>query len=91
MYDLLKDNEVNDITKRSLIEDFDKIFSLDLLKEESKDIDSGLEKEIEEKIKERAEAKKNKDFTLADSIRDELLAKGVKLIDSREGTTYELI
>ena len=91
MYDLLKDNDVNDITKRSLIEDFDKVFSLDLLKEESKDIDSNLEKEIEEKIKARAEAKKNKDFALADSIRDELLSKGVKLIDSREGTTYELI
>ena len=91
MYDLLKDNDVNDITKRSLIEDFDKVFSLDLLKEESKDIDSNLEKEIEEKIKSRAEAKKNKDFALADSIRDELLSKGVKLIDSREGTTYELI
>ena len=91
MYDLLKDNEVNDVTKRSLIEDFDKVFSLDLLKEESIDIDSDLEKEIEEKIKQRAEAKRNKDFALADSIRDELLAKGVKLIDSREGTTYELI
>ena len=91
MYDLLKDNDVNDVTKRSLIEDFDRVFSLDLLKEESKNIDSDLEKEIEEKIKERAEAKKNKDFALADSIRDELLEKGIKLIDSREGTTYELI
>ena len=91
MYNLLKDTEVNDITKRSLIEDFDKVFSLDLLKEESIDIDSDLEKEIEGKIKERAEAKKNKDFAKADAIRDELLSKGVKLIDSREGTTYELI
>ena len=33
----------------------------------------------------------NKDFATADSIRDELLAKGIKLIDTREGTTYELI
>ena len=91
MYNLLKDTEVNDITKRSLIEDFDKVFSLDLLKEESIDLDSDLEKEIKDKIKERAEAKKNKDFAKADAIRDELLSKGVKLIDSREGTTYELI
>ena len=43
------------------------------------------------KIEERKEAKKNKDFAKADSIRDELLAKGIKLIDTREGTTYELI
>ncbi len=91
MYDLLKDNEVNDKTKRDLIADFDQVFSLDLLKEEEKQIDDELEKEIAEKIKERLEAKKNKDFALADKIRDNLLAKGVKLVDTREGTTYELL
>jgi cysteinyl-tRNA synthetase len=37
-------------------------------------------------IKARDEAKKRKDFEMADSIRDELLKKGIKLIDSREGT-----
>ena len=36
-------------------------------------------------------ARKNKDFAKADKIRDELLEKGIKLIDSREGTTYELV
>mgnify|MGYP007045708598 CR=1 FL=1 len=46
---------------------------------------------IKEKIKERSDAKKNKDFAKADSIRDELLDKGIKLIDTREGTTYELL
>ena len=91
IYDLLKDNELNDITKRSLIEDFDKVLSLDLLKEDIKKIDSDLEKFIQEKIAERVAAKKNKDFALADSIRDELIDKGVKLIDTREGTTYELL
>ncbi len=42
-------------------------------------------------IDKRKEAKANKDFAKADSIRDELLEKGIKLIDSREGTTYEMI
>ena len=46
---------------------------------------------IQEKIVERKEAKKNKDFATADKIRDELLEQGIKLIDTREGTTYELI
>ena len=91
IYDLLKDNELNDITKRSLIEDFDKVLSLDLLKEDIKKMDSDLEKFIQEKIAERVAAKKNKDFALADSIRDELIDKGVKLIDTSEGTTYELL
>lgn len=46
---------------------------------------------INEQIKLRNEAKKNKDFAAADKIRDELLEKGIRLIDTREGTTYEVI
>ena len=41
-----------------------------------------------EKIK---EAKQNKDFALADSIRNELLEKGIVLKDTREGTIFEVI
>ena len=88
LYKLLKD-EVNNKTKLYLIERFDSVLSLDLLKEE--DTDNDLVEYIEEKIKERNEAKKNKDFTLADKIRDELKEKGIILKDGREGTTYEII
>ncbi len=91
LYDLLKDNEVNGTTKLYLVGEFDKVLSLDLLKEEVKEVDSALEAEILSKIEERKEAKKNKDFAKADAIRDELLAKGIKLLDTREGTTYEFI
>ncbi len=91
LYDVLKDNNLNDKTKRLLVEDFDTVLSLDLLKEEFKEVDSTLEEKILKKIEERKEAKKNKDFALADKIRDDLLAEGVKLIDTREGTTYELV
>ena len=55
------------------------------------EIDEDLEKEILAKIEERNQAKKDKDYAKADKIRNELLEKGIKLIDSREGTTYELI
>jgi cysteinyl-tRNA synthetase len=88
IYDLLK-SDTNDFTKRALIEDFDKVLSLDLLKEEEKK--SVDEEYIQEKINERREAKANKDFALADKIRDELLSEGIKLIDTREGTTYEIV
>ena len=94
VYDVLKDNELTDFTKLYLIEDFDKVLSLDLFKEEIVTetlVDEDLEKYILEKIEERKEAKQNKDFAKADSIRDELLSKGIKLVDSREGTTYEMI
>lgn len=91
VYDVLKYDAITDVTKFKIIEDFDKVLSLDLTKGKEKTIDPVLEEEILNKIKERAEAKKNKDFAVADKIRDDLLLKGVKLIDSREGTTYELI
>ena len=89
---LLKDMDMNHKTKRLLIEDFDKVLSLDLLKEfDERVIDKDYEKMIFDKIEERAIAKKNKDFAKADQIRDELYNQGVQLIDSREGTTYELV
>ncbi|MBQ2642694.1 MAG: cysteine--tRNA ligase [Eubacterium sp.] len=48
----------------------------------------GDEEYIKEMIAKRAEAKKNKDFALADQIRDELDAKGIELEDTREGTKW---
>ena len=91
IYDVLKDNELNDKTKLELINSFDKVFSLDLVNSKEEDIDKDLEEYINSKIEERTEAKKNKDYALADSIRDELLEKGIKLIDTKDGTTYEVI
>ncbi len=90
LYDVLKDDELSDFTKLYLIDDFDKVLSLGLIEEE-KEVSEELEEMILAKIEERNIAKKNKDYALADKIRDELFEKGVKLIDSREGTTYELI
>ena len=88
LYKLLKDNEVNDITKLELIKNFDKVLSLDLVQE--KNIDNDLINYIDEKINERNQAKKDKDYQKADSIREELLSKGIIIKDTREGTIYEL-
>ena len=91
LYDVLKDNELSDFTKLYLIEDFDKVLSLDLIYEDENIISDETESMILKKIEERNIAKKNKDYETADKIRDELFDKGIKLIDSRDGTTYEII
>ena len=86
-YSLLKDETVNGTTKIELIRSFDRVLALDLLKkDEAKREDHDL---IMKLIEKRNNAKKSKDYELADSIRDELYSKGIKLIDTREGTTYE--
>ena len=90
LYDVLKDDNLPDFSKLYLVDKFDQVLSLNLI-EEDKEIDEDFEKEILAKIEERNNAKKEKNYALADQIRDELLEKGVKLIDSREGTTYEMI
>jgi cysteinyl-tRNA synthetase len=98
LYDLLK-ADVNDKTKLELIKDFDYVLSLQLLENgkalaetvENTGVDAELESFILAKIEERAAAKKAKDFATADAIREELLAKGVAIKDTREGVKWELI
>ena len=87
LYDVLKSN-LNNKTKLFLVEEFDKVLSLDLLKEDK--IDEELEKYILEKIEERNVAKKNKDYSKADNIREELESRGILISDTREGTSYQL-
>lgn len=53
---------------------------------------SGITEEyITSQISARIEAKKNKDYALADKIRDDLKASGVSLEDSPTGTTWKLV
>lgn len=93
LYDVLK-AEMNGSTKRAIIADYDRVLSLDLLKEETADVanddvDAELVAFVEGKIAERKEAKANKDFAKADAIRAELLDKGIVIEDTREGVKWK--
>ena len=46
--------------------------------------------QVEDLIKKRDEARKNKDFSSSDKFRDELTEMGVILLDSPEGTVWEM-
>jgi len=87
LYDLIKDTSVNGTTKLELIKSFDKVFSLNLIKEK---VVSDKHDYIMQKIEERKNAKSNKNFELADKIRNDLLSEGIILVDTREGTTYKM-
>ncbi len=90
IYDLLK-SDISDATKLKLISDFDKVLSLSLLTKDVNNIDEELEKYILTKIDERKVAKQNKDYQKADAIRNELLEKNIKLIDTKDDTLYEIM
>lgn len=92
VYDVLK-SDISDSTKLYLIEKFDTVLSLGLIKDdEEKDnnknnIDTT---EIEELIAKRSEARKNKDWSTADAIRDELKARNIILEDTPDGIKWHI-
>lgn len=90
IHDLLKE-DCSDSTKIALIKQFDTVLSLDLLNKKETEIDKDLEAYIKEMIDKRNLAKKDRNFALADQIREELKEKGILIKDTREGTIYELI
>lgn len=93
IYDVLKAN-ISDATKIYLLNDFDKVLSLDLVKtanklkeEKNSSVDTA---KVEELIKKRTEARANKDWATADAIRDELNAMNVLLKDTPDGITWSV-
>lgn len=86
LYDLIKDEMVNGHTKLDLIRNFDKVLSLNLIEEKVIREDHEA---IMKLIEARNKAKEKKDYELADSIRNDLLSKGIVLVDTREGTIYK--
>lgn len=89
LYDVLKSDLINS-QKRFLVSSFDSVLSLNLLLAKKEKVDSSLEEYIQEKIEQRNQAKKERDYETADKIREELLSKGIVIKDTREGTIYEV-
>ncbi|MCQ1531180.1 cysteine--tRNA ligase [Lutispora saccharofermentans] len=89
--EVIKSDILNNREKIYLIEDFDKVFSLNLTAaEEINDSDNIDEEYIEALILERNKARKEKDWAKADEIRNTLLENNIELIDSKDGTTWKV-
>src|SRR5574344_51056 len=78
----VNENSTKEFAKK-VLDEFNELISV--LNIVNKKQDDMLDEEIEALIQKRTEAKKNRDFKLADEIRDELLEKGIILEDTRQG------
>ena len=96
LYDALK-ADATPATKLSAVKDFESVLQLGLIEAAEKlnaakalDLSDPFTAEIVKAIEARAEAKKAKNYAEADRIRAELAAKGVELIDTKDGTTFKI-
>jgi len=91
LYDVMK-SKANAATKLALINDFDKVLGLDLIAnaklflEESANASADIPAEVMELVEQRKEARKAKDFALADEIRDKIASLGYEVKETRQGT-----
>ncbi len=91
LFNVLKADDIQNAEKIKLVEDFEQVLSLGLMKDDETEIHDDLAGYVEEMIQKRQDAKKNKDYQLADAIRAELLEKGIALEDTRQGVNWKRI
>ncbi len=72
------------------IYDFDKVLSLDL-EASVEDVGLDIPEEILKLVERREEARRGKDFELADSIRGQIGDMGYMVVDSADGFNIEKI
>lgn len=93
LYDVLK-ADCNSATKLALIAEFDKVLSLGIISEAEK-LSAGSDDEIPAEVmalvEQRKEARKNKDFALADELRARIGELGYAVEETRQGTNIKKI
>ena len=89
VYNVLK-SDANAKTKLALIEDFDKVLSLDLIAKaeqlKAKSEQEDIPDEIMQLVEQRQQARKAKDFAQADALRDKIAELGYVVEETRQGT-----
>lgn len=92
VWNLLKDADVNTEEKIKLIEKFDKVFALDIIKSAilKNEENSNIPEEIIKLIGERNIARLNKDWNQSDSIREKIKELGYLVEDSSDGHSSKI-
>lgn len=91
IYDVLK-SKANGATKLALIAKFDEVLGLDLianakeLAENAGSASADIPSEVLELVEQRKAARKDKNFALADELRDKIAALGYEVKETRQGT-----
>ena len=96
LHDVLK-SKANASTKLNLIAEFDKVLGLDLIKKATEkanaanEASSDIPAEVMELVEQRKAARKDKNFALADELRDKIAALGYEVKETRQGTEINQI
>ncbi len=85
---LEKDESISPMTKANIFEKLDEFFSLGIMRGDKK---VELSDDAQKLLDARNQARQNKDFKLSDQLRDELALLKIKVSDSPEGQSWEVI
>ncbi len=91
LWEMIRDESISADDRLSAVYDFDKVVGLQLDKIEEKERDSEIPEEIIQLSERRIEAKKNKDFKLADELRATAKEKGYEFVDTKGGVEIKAI
>ncbi len=87
MWEMLGDSRMSDSDKYNTLLDFDKVFGLGLDKIQSEQLD--IEEGVQQLLNEREEFRKSKRWKDADIVRDKILERGYKILDTPDGSKLE--
>lgn len=92
LHEVIKSENLNNKEKKIIIDDFDKVFGLNLneLSDDKEKLDKDFVNKINLLIKEREAARKNKDYKKSDEIRDYLLQNNIEIMDNKDNTTWKV-
>ena len=89
VWEIIKSDELNYQTKKELVLDFDQVFGLKL--NQIKPAKNETPQEVQTLIKQREKARENKNWSLADQLRDKILALGFSVEDTTNKSVIKKI